>query len=161
MSVPLKTHEIQLLEAPSGVRVPIDRELVPLVLRLWSLGMNTRASCQNFGESLKGSGPGMPPGDPRWSAFYTDRVWLKLRPAPAEHLITLLGADRDICIAMNEWGRAESWLCVRPVVPDVYGGPARTRDTHLFFPREHLDHVLEVLGRPESVPFRPYAVRSM
>ena len=160
MSAPLQTHETQLLRTSSGVHVPIDRDLVPLILRLWSLGLNTRASCQNFGESLEDSGPGIPPGDPRWSAFYADRVWLKLSPAPAEHLITLLGADKELSIAMNEWGRAASWLCMRPVVPDVYGGPARTRDTHLFFPRKHLDHVVEVLGRSESVPFQPDSVRT-
>lgn len=138
----------------------MDRDLVPLILRLWDLGLSTKASCQDFGESLKNSGPGLPPGDPRWGDFYAGRVWLKLAPAPAEHLVTVLGADRELSIAMNEWGRADSWLCVRPVVPDVYGGPARTKDTHLFFPRGHLDHMVDVLGRSESVHFPGAAVEA-
>lgn len=141
-----RPHPTQLLHTPGGTPVPIDRDLVPLIRRLWERGIRTKASCQDYGESLTDSGPGMPSSDPRWADFHTGRVWLKMRPDHAERLITLLGANRELSFAMRQWGTADSWLCVRPVTPDLSGGPARTGDVHVFFPQKHLDRVVEVFS---------------
>ncbi len=143
----MQIHPARSLRSPSGVAVLIDSDLVPLVLRLWALGLRTKASCQDFGESLGGSEPGLPPSDQRWVAFSAGRVWLKMRPDHAERLIGILGTDRELRPALCEWGRDDSWICVRPVTPDLRGGPPRTGDTHLFFPREHLRRVVEILDR--------------
>lgn len=129
--------------------VPIDCELVPLVSRLWGLGIDTRASCQDYGESLTAYAPGLPQGDQRWIDFYSGRVWLKLAIDHAERLVSLLSMDGDLQVAMSEWARPDSWLCVRPVVPSIITGRAYSaQTTHVFFPQSHLAQVVEVLSQP-------------
>lgn len=131
--------------------VPIDRELVPLVRRLWELGIDTRSSCQDYGESLTAPAPGRPPGDQRWIDFYSGRVWLKLATDHAELLMSLLSVDGDLRAAMSEWARPDSWLCVRPVVPNIITGRAYSaQTTHVFFPRPHLAQVVDVLAHQEA-----------
>lgn len=130
--------------------MPIDRDIVPLVRRLWELGLHTKSSCQNYGESLLTSGPGMPAGSRRWGSFYLDRVWLKLRAIDGEHLVGLLSRDPYLRFPISQWAMPESWLCVKPVLPNPVSGQARSEleAVHLFFPREHLDRVLTALSHP-------------
>jgi hypothetical protein len=141
-------HPTDSLATPNGTVVPIDRDIVPLVLRLWELGLHTKSSCQNYGESLAVSGPGMPPGAQRWASFHLDRVWLKLRPDDGERLVTLLARDPHLRFPMSQWDTPESWLCVKPVLPSPADGRPRpgSEAVHLFFPRDQLDRVLTVLS---------------
>lgn len=116
-------------------------------MRLWDLGIRTKASCQDFGESLHTSpAPGIPAGDQRWADFYRGRVWLKLPADGAHDLTTLLSADTELRSCMREWARPRSWICVRFLVPNAFGATATTSpDAHIFFPREHLPRVMHTL----------------
>ncbi|MFC4560311.1 hypothetical protein ACFO4E_00420 [Nocardiopsis mangrovi] len=133
-----------MLETPDGGTARIDRDIVPLVRRLWGIGIRLRASCQNFGESLhEVPSLAVPPGDHRWSGFYQDRVWLKLSSEHACRLVALLASNDELRSYMREWGGADSWICSRFIVPNAFGGDAVTSDdAHIFFPSTHLPVVI-------------------
>ncbi|RKS07201.1 hypothetical protein DFP74_2858 [Nocardiopsis sp. Huas11] len=139
-------HQSRILRTPQGSDVPIDGALVPFISRLWGMGMRTRSSCQDYGDLLAMSVPGLPAGDQRWIDFYKGRVWVELEAGHAEQLVGLLSRDRELHMALAQWGLPESWTCVRPILPDLTGGPARTAPSaHLFFPRSDVKRVVGVL----------------
>jgi hypothetical protein len=86
--------------------------------------------------------------------FFTGRVWVEMDADHAETVVGMLSRDGELRLAMSQWGMRESWWWVRPILPGLAGGRGRTSDSaHLFFPREHLDRVLDVLSpRKEPVP---------
>ncbi|RCV56658.1 hypothetical protein [Marinitenerispora sediminis] len=145
-------HPCERLTAPDGRTVHVDLALVRLISLLWNLGIRTRASCQDYGESLQAH-PGLLSGDPRWIDFHRGRVWLKLRAADAQRLITMVSTDRELRAGLRRWATADSWLAVRPVVPDAFGVGADTSDdVHLFFPCAHLERVERLLRTACSPP---------
>jgi hypothetical protein len=140
-------HPCRPLRTPHGVTVPIDHDLATLLPRLWDLGIHTKSSCQDYGESLAACGPGTPSADPRWIDFYSGRIWLLLRADHAERLVSILSRDRELHLSLAQWTLPDSWLCLRPVVPSMDGGtPQWSPDAHVFFPRKHLARVEAVLA---------------
>ncbi|MFV2196177.1 hypothetical protein [Nocardiopsis sp. LOL_012] len=147
MAVPAQIHPFEQMTTPGGVQVPVDEDLVPLLERLWALGMRTKSSCQDYGALLAMSAPGLPAGDQRWVDFHADRCWVEMDAADAEELVGLLSRDGELRMAVSQWGTARSWLCVRPLLPALEKTSGHTASSaHLFFPREHLDRVLHVLS---------------
>ncbi|MFC7330311.1 hypothetical protein [Marinactinospora rubrisoli] len=145
-------HPGDRLTAPDGRTVHIDLRLVPLIRLLWNLDIRTRASCQDYGESLQAH-PGLPSGDPRWIEFHRGRVWLKLPAQDAQRLLTMVGTDRGLRAALRRWATADSWLAFRPVVLDAFGvGVETSNDVHLFFPSAHLGRIEHVLGMASARP---------
>jgi hypothetical protein len=124
---------------------------VDLLRLLWGLGVRTRSSCQDYGDLLAMSAPGLPVGDPRWVEFFTGRVWVEMDADHAEAVVGMLSRDGELHLAMSQWGMPESWLWFRPLLPDLARDRGRTSDSaHVFFPREHLPQVLKVLRREGS-----------
>ncbi|WP_160050865.1 hypothetical protein [Nocardiopsis sp. FR4] len=122
-----------------------------LLRLLWESGVRTRSSCQDYGALLAMTAPGLPVGDQRWVDFYTGRVWVEMDAAHAEDLAGRLSRDGELRLAMSQWGMAESWVWTRPILPDLVGGRGRTADSaHVFFPRHHLQKVLNVLQRGKA-----------
>jgi hypothetical protein len=97
------------------------------------------------------SAPGLPTGDQRWIDFYQGRAWVELEAEHAERLVGLLSRDKEVHIALAQWGLPESWMCVRPVLPDLAGGSARTApSTHLFFPQDQVERIADALDQVEG-----------
>ncbi|WP_152514125.1 hypothetical protein [Nocardiopsis valliformis] len=146
MTSPPTLHPWRPLRTPQGAQVPIDEDLVPLITRLWELGIRTRSSCQDYGAMLAASPPGLAAGDRRWIDFCADRAWLELETEDAERLVGLVSRDPELRLALSQWGLTESWWCVRPLLPELIGGRGKTAPSaHLLFPREHLERVVNVL----------------
>jgi hypothetical protein len=53
MSLDNDHHPTQPLTDPQGTQVEIDRDLVPLVERLWRVGFETISCCQDSGEAIQ------------------------------------------------------------------------------------------------------------
>ena len=54
--------------------------------------------------------------------------------------------DPELRLALSQWGLAESWWCVRPLLPELIGGRGKAAPSaHLLFPHEHLERVVNVL----------------
>lgn len=150
MTRPLHIHPSLPVRTPHGVTISLDEDLAHLIPCLWRLGLRTRSSCQDYGTLLAMSGPGLPVGDSRWVDFYSGRVWMEMDAKHAERFVGLLSRDGELRLALSQWGLADSWVCIRPVLPDLVDTRGRTADSaHLFFPRNHLDRVLDVLRDEE------------
>lgn len=142
-------HPTQRLTAPDGTEVDIDDEIVPLVRAVWALGLNTAASCQDFGDGTAGQRAAKQ-HDPRYGgdafiAYHAGYAWLKMPRADAARLLNmLLKTELHDRIALR-W-TPNSWRIHVPIVFDEdIGGMTLAYATQIFFPRDQTDSLTSVL----------------
>jgi len=149
----LQIHPAQRLAAPDGTQVDVDTEIVPLVRALWTLGLATTASCQDFGEGTAGQReinqrPSSKGGD-AFIAFHTGYTWLKMPTLDAQRLATIL-LDTEFRDCLTRRWEPGSWRMHVPLIFDESQGITLAYATQIHFPREQapkLTLTLEHLGR--------------
>ena len=149
MTVKTQIHPAQRLTAPDGAQVAIDDDMVALVCALWSLNLETTASCQDFGEGTAGQRAASPHhpryGGDAFIAYYTGYAWLKMPVPDAKRLADRLTSTEFGDKVTQRWTPG-SW---RMHVPVIFTGPAGidlASTAQIHFPREQipaLTHVLE------------------
>lgn len=84
-------HPTQTMTTPSGEKVEIDVEMVPLIRQVWRLGYATLLCCQDAGESILNGGT-RTPADQRDSAAARNqgRAWVKVLADQCPRLLAAL-----------------------------------------------------------------------
>jgi hypothetical protein len=150
-------HPTQTLTDPQGASIEIDTELVPLIERLWRLGLETISCCQNGGEAMQPLVRLAPHLDAeaarRLGCAYVDfTVDSGLRFLTA---IANSGPRNDFYVRMVHWAAPGAWhVAVRPedVATDDETQPSEF-DLWLLqvaFPRTDLDEILRRLDEFEN-----------
>lgn len=144
-------HPTQRLIAPDGTEVDIDEKIVPLVRAVWALGLNTAASCQDFGDGTAGQRAATAHesryGGDAFIAYHAGYAWLKM-PLPDAYrfLNMLLSTEFRDRVALR-WTPG-SWRIHVPVVFDEdHGGMALAYAVQIFFPRDQVASLQSVLNR--------------
>ena len=145
----VQIHPSRRLTAPDGVQVDIDDDMVALVRALWSLGLETTACCQDFGDGTAGqrevsqnrSGYG---GD-AFIAFYTGYAWLKMPVSDAKLLLDFLIGTEFHDKVTQRWMRGSWRIHVPMVFADDHRGIDLADDAHIHFPREQIPVLTSVL----------------
>jgi len=148
MSDLTQVHPTQCLVAPGGTEVDIDVEMVPLVQRLWELGLATKGCCQDFGDSILNNGHrSTSPDDARqrFAGFYSGKAWLKMPTDDAKRLISALGSHPTFGPRMRRWTHPEAWMNILYIFPSANGGADLADAAQLHFPREQLPELAETL----------------
>jgi hypothetical protein len=146
----LQIHSSQRLTAPDGTKADIDTEIVPLVRALWTLGLTTTASCQDFGEGTAGQRrasqrPSRYGGD-AFIAYYTGYAWLKMPVPDAQRLAnTLLGTEFHDKVT-RRW-EPGSWRMHVPLVFEDNRGIILENAAQIHFPREQIARLTITLER--------------
>ncbi|MGI5206173.1 hypothetical protein ACQEU6_31955 [Spirillospora sp. CA-108201] len=140
-------HPSMALTTPAGDDVEIDLDMVPLVRRLWALGLRTGGCCQDLGASIR-CGPGWAtgPGRQRHADFYAGQVWLKMPAEDARAMLDMLARVLpQIKDRLSRWTRADAWEVFvylvadeRRVVPSCWA--------QIHFPKAQLLEVTEALS---------------
>ncbi|MEV0407226.1 hypothetical protein [Actinoallomurus sp. NPDC050550] len=155
MSDLIQVHPTQRLITPGGVEVDIDAEMVPLVQRLWELGLTTKGCCQDFGDSILNNGHrSTSPDDARqrFADFYSGQAWLKMPTNDAKLLISTLGSHPTFGPRMRRWTHPEAWMNILYVFPGDKSGADLADAAQLHFPREQLPELVEALTWNWSPP---------
>lgn len=145
---PPNIHPNQRLVTPDGDAVDIDVELVPVVQRLWDLGLTTSASCQDLGEATQGLrelNP-QPPcyGGDAFVGFTRGYAFLKFPVADAKKLLnTLLGTSFRNRVSLR-W-QSGSWRMNVPLVCEEQGGIDLSSFAQIYFPRGQISELTHVL----------------
>jgi hypothetical protein len=145
----VQVHPAQRLTTPNGAQVDIDEDMAPLVRILWSLGLETTACCQDFGDGTAGqrdvsqnrSGYG---GD-AFIAFYAGYAWLKLPVSDAKLLVHLLVGTEFHGKVTRRWTPG-SWRMHVPMVFTDGRGIDLADDTQIHFPRGQILALTAVLA---------------
>lgn len=146
-----QVHPVQRLTAPDGTEVDIDEGIVPLVRAVWALGLNTEASCQDFGDGTAGQRAATEHesryGGDAFIAYHSGYAWLKM-PLPDAYrfLNMLLGTEFRDRVA-RRWTPG-SWRIHVPVVfDDDNDEMALAYAAQIFFPRGQVDSLQSALER--------------
>ncbi len=143
----MQVHPTQSLVTPGGEGYEIDIEMVPLIRRLWDMGLTTKGCCQDFGDSILNNGHrSTSPGDSRqrFADFYKDQAWLKMPTDDAATLVAMLGRHQKFAERMRRWTHPEAWMNIVYIFPEE-GGASVANAAQLHFPRAQLSELVEAL----------------
>lgn len=133
---------------PDGAQVDIDDDMVALVRALWSLGLQTKACCQDFGEGTAGqrevSRNRSPYGGDAFMAYYTGYAWLKMPVPDAKRLAGLLIGTEFHDKVTQRWTPG-SWRMHGPMIFDEHSGIDLANTAQIHFPREQIPGLTSVL----------------
>lgn len=149
MSELKQVHPTERLLAPGGDEIDIDVEMVPLIRRLWGMGLETKGCCQDFGDSiLKNGHRSTSPNDARqrWVDFYKDQAWIKMPTDSATRLIAALGSHPTFAERMRRWTHPDAWMNILYIFPSDEGGAELANATQLHFPRVQLLELVDALS---------------
>jgi len=145
---PPQVHPAQRLTAPSGTLADIDIEIVPLVRALWTHGLATTASCQDFGEGTAGQravGQRLSRyGGDGFIAYYTGYAWLKMPAPDAVRLADSLTATEFRDKVTQRWTPG-SWRMHVPVIFTEHAGTHLAATAQIHFPRDQVPRLTSVL----------------
>lgn len=146
-------HPTQRLTAPDGTEVDIDDEIVPLVRAVWALGLNTTASCQDFGDGTAGQRAAKQHapryGGDAFIAYHAGYAWLKMPQRDAYRLLNMLLSTEFRDKVALRWTPG-SWRIHVPIVFDEDNGQmAPAYAAQIFFPREQLNSLTSVLNNTQ------------
>jgi hypothetical protein len=122
--------------------------MVPLVQRLWAVGINTEGCCQDFGESIAANGHRSDTSAKdrkRHADFYRGYAWLKLPEADMLRLIAILGQDPMFGERVRRWTHPDAWQAITHVFPTDTGDARCANAGQLTFPNNQLDALVQVL----------------
>jgi hypothetical protein len=131
-------HATDRLTTPLGEAIDIDAEMVPLIRRLWTLGLQTKDCCQDFGESLMHNGHrSASPDDARqrFADFYRGQAWLKMPTDDAIRLISMISDHPAFGPRLRRWTNPEAWMNIIYIFPRDDGGADLANAAQLHFPR--------------------------
>ncbi|HEY0539829.1 MAG TPA: hypothetical protein VGD53_15745 [Actinoallomurus sp.] len=149
MSELKQVHPTERLLAPGAGEIDVDVEMVPLIRRLWVIGLETKGCCQDFGDSiLKNGHRSTSPDDARqrWGDFYKDQAWLKMPTDSATHLIATIGNHPTFAHRLRRWTHPEAWMNILYIFPSDEGGAERASEAQLHFPRVQLPELVDALS---------------
>ncbi|MEU8680810.1 hypothetical protein [Streptomyces sp. NPDC048611] len=137
-------HPHETLTAPTGERVQIDEDMLPIVRDLWRLGYATSACCQDVGEATAGVrekrtdalGYG---GDP-FIEYHRGWALLKLPIPDAMRFVAMLAETPAFGERVRDRWRPGSWRMNVPLEPDGFSDAAL-----LHFPKQQIAELAEVL----------------
>jgi hypothetical protein len=145
----MQIHPSQCLNTPSGAQVDIDEDMIPLVRTLWSLGLETTACCQDFGDGTAGqreaSQNRFDYGGDAFIAFYAGYAWLKMPVPDAKLLVDFLVRTEFHDKVTQRWTR-DSWRMHVPMIfVDNHRRIDLADDAQIHFPREQIPALTSVL----------------
>jgi len=144
----IQIHSSQCLTTPSGAQVDIDEDMIPLVRTLWSLGLETTACCQDFGDGTAGqrevSQNRCGYGGDAFIAFYAGYAWLKMPVSYAKLLVDFLTGTEFHGKVAQRWAPG-SWRMHVPMVFADGRGIDLADDAQIHFPREQIPALTSVL----------------
>jgi hypothetical protein len=113
--------------------------MVPLVRALWSRGLTTAASCQDFGEGVVGqrarSSNAARYGGDAFIAFYAGYAWLEM-PLPDLRRLAGMLRETEFHGRMTRRWTPGSWRMHVPVIPGPDGVIGLAPAVQVHFPRE-------------------------
>ncbi len=143
-------HETTRL-TPPGASNPadIDNGMVPLIQRLWAMGLTTMACCQDNGEAVeaeRGHTPGKEPtGRHGFIEYHRGWAWLKM---PVHDTLTLLSAlsEHETFASRTKirWQRG-SWRIHIPVIHDTTEFRAAPY-AQIYFPKDQIPELTDALA---------------
>jgi hypothetical protein len=142
-----QVHPTERLITPAGDAVDIDAEMVPLIRRLWAMGLQTKGSCQDFGESILHNGHrSTSPDDARqrFADFYRGQAWLKMPTEDATRLISIISGHPTFAHRLRRWTHPEAWMTIVYIFPGDDGADLANA-AQLHFPRVQLPELVTVL----------------
>lgn len=142
-------HPTEVLTTPSGEKVDIDIEMVPVVREVWRLGLTTTACCQNVGDAtaaLRDLAVGSPNSQGEgFIAFHQEYALLKLPQDDARRLATML-LETPLGDRVRQRWQEGSWRIHVPIICD--DNRMVLADTALIhFPRGQIHDLTQALGR--------------
>jgi hypothetical protein len=143
-----QVHPTEPLITPEGEAIDIDAEMVPLIRRLWAVGMQTKGCCQDFGDSILNNGHrSTSPDDARqrFADFYSGQAWLKMPTTDAVRLISTISGHPRFADRLRRWTHPEAWMNVVYIFPDEEDGAALANAAQLHFPRVQLPELVTAL----------------
>jgi hypothetical protein len=146
----IQVHPAERLVPPGGGEIEIDLEMVPLIHRLWAMGLETKGCCQDFGESIEHNGRrSTTPDDDRqrFADFYRGQAWLKMPVPDATRLISSISNHPLFEQRLRRWTHAEAWMSIAYIFPDDQGVAELTTSAQLHFPRVQLPELVETLSQ--------------
>ncbi|MDS1270728.1 hypothetical protein RIF23_10495 [Lipingzhangella sp. LS1_29] len=144
----IQVHESLRVSAPDGAVVEIDAAMLPLVRRLWHMGLRTSGCCIDLGESILGNAHlGEDPRHDRrrHGAFFAGQSWLRMPHDDAARLVALLGDDPDFGWRLRRWTHPEAWMVVGYLFPETEKGAAWADTVQVHFPKIQMPDLLVAL----------------
>jgi hypothetical protein len=145
----IQVHPSQRLTTPGGEQVSIDTGMIPLVRPLWSLGLVTTASCQDFGEGTAGQRETSPDrgryGGDAFIAYYAGYAWLKMPVPDARRLAELLTHTALRDKVTQRWTPG-SWRMHVPLIPSGDSRIDLASTAQIHFPRDQIQEVALALA---------------
>ncbi|MEW2634677.1 hypothetical protein AB0903_24300 [Streptomyces sp. NPDC048389] len=142
-------HPHKTLTAPDGRQVDIDIAMVPLIERLWQMGLATTACCQNVGQATiavrdqKGiTGPYR--GDD-FIAYHYGWALLKMPRTDAIRLVDMLARVPALTEFIEQRWKAASWRMNVPLVHET-GTTDLAEDALLHFPSDQISAISQALA---------------
>jgi len=137
-------HPHETLTTPTGERVKIDTEMIPVIRELWRLGLATTGCCQDVGQATAGvraqSDTSLGYGADGFIEFHRGWALLKLPIPDAMRLVAMLADAPAFAERVRHRWRPGSWRMNVPLEPDGLSDSAL-----LHFPRVQLPELVEVL----------------
>jgi hypothetical protein len=143
-----QVHPTERLILPGGGDADVDVEMVPLIRRLWAMGLETTGCCQDFGESILKNGhrsTSTNDARQRWVDFYSGYAWLKMPTDHAESLVATLGRLPKFAERMRRWTHPEAWMNIAYIFPGDEDSADIADAAQLHFPRVQLPELVEAL----------------
>ena len=141
-------HPTERLTSPLGEAIDIDAEMVPLIRRLWALGLQTKGCCQDFGESIMHNGHrSTSPDDARrrFADFFRGQAWLKMPTDDATRLISMISDHPIFGPRLKRWTHADAWMNIIYIFPASDGAVEPANAAQLHFPRLQLPELVTAL----------------
>ncbi|MFG3404114.1 hypothetical protein [Streptomyces sp. NPDC048142] len=116
-------HPHQPLTTPAGEEVNVDIGMVPVIERLWKIGLRTTACCQDVGEATRSVRDGRHPSPLAYSgdgfiAYHDGYALLKMPREDAQTLADLVARMPAFAEAISDrWG-PEGWRMNVPLLHD-------------------------------------------
>lgn len=142
-------HPTERLVIPGGGEIDIDVEMVPLIRRLWAMGLETKGCCQDFGDSILNNGHrSTSPDDARqrFADFYSGQAWLKMPTGDATRLISTISNHPTFAHRLKLWTHPEAWMNIVYIFPGNEGGADLANAAQLHFPRVQLPELVTALS---------------
>lgn len=155
-----QVHPTERLVLPSGEETDVDVEMVPLVRRLWAMGLETTGCCQDFGESILNNGHrSTSPNNARqrWVDFYRGYAWLKMPTKDAMSLVAALGRLPQFAERMRRWTHPEAWMNIVYMFPGDEDVASVADAAQLHFPRVQLPELVQALNQTSKEDARKQA----
>jgi hypothetical protein len=123
-----------------------------IIRALWSLGLETVSSCQDFGEGTAGQRAAIPHpsryGGDAFIAYYTGYAWLKMPVPDAKRLAAML-METEFRDRLTQRWTPGSWRMHVPLVFDGHHAIDLDDAAQIHFPRQQIPQLAATLASQE------------